>query len=555
MEMKPLELPVIKGMVLNSQQNQQLAKVEVQGLSCPQEEVPQPVDQEELMQRLLEQLQIKDTPLQRKLLREFVQQEIPLRASSFQMAEIILRKLGDDTPENIEKAVLGIKLGIPPEPVLLNSVHAFLKDSHNFPQGTYAKIQAFINQLAKALARVQAELPDQTAGHVGGDRPPLTLPAREIHEPLQKIQEYLRSIALTPQQGRAKITEQLRVLLNSQLIGLVDKDVQKLGNKMENPLTVPDKLPTDELGQPWDRESTKQGIKPPLIPSDTEHRIAPELKQLLGEIKFSPRDADALNLVKLFSRLMKSINQAQGLLLTSEIGQDTRTAENIQQGIKLAHLPSDTEQSAPVTQELKQLLGEGKFSSRDVDTLNLVQLLSRLIKSINKAQEFSELPQIKKLAQEGTAIKTELLGQQVWQTLNKAEGPQEFLYFNLPFIKQDEQQSWGQLRIIKDNASRKDIDPKHFTMALLLNTRRMGPLFLEFKVRNKEIIAGGKVTEEWVANLLQQSWPKLQDSLAHRGYHLHSCAWQVGPLTTNLAPRGLKKENSDGNLQMVDVKI
>ncbi|SHK54683.1 hypothetical protein SAMN02745123_02260 [Desulforamulus aeronauticus DSM 10349] len=483
------------------------------------------VDQEELMQRLLTQLQMKDTPLHRNLIQGFLNQEIPLKSLSLQLAEKIVQKLGGDTPENIEKALLGMKLGMPPEPLLLNAVHAFLCDITSFQQGNEAKLQLFINKLVAILTDAGTAEPGQISGSVSEAQPLSALLSKEGYELLQKIQEYLKNISLEPEQGLTKTAEQLKNLLSSQLTGLTYETGMKSSNNskvLNTNVASPSPVNLFEANMTslTNKVTGEAGSQSPIINSK------------------------------------ESVMTASDELITSDVGQLRKTTgeESTKQVLKELTSLADPKQSLTQTTGLDQKVPDSKFNHRDAATL--LQIFSKLIENIKQAaKETGESVQVKNLVQEGTALEKQLVGQQVFQTLNRTEGQQNILYFNLPFIKQEDSQTWGQLKIIKDNTQRQDIDPKHLSMALLLNTLSMGPLLLELKVRNKEIMAGGKVTEEWVANSLRTAWPKLQEAFVKMGYQLHTCAWQVGSFTTNLLPTGLKKDDTDCSLQTVDITI
>ncbi len=488
-------------------------------------DTPEAIDQEELLQRLLTQLQMKDTPLHRNLIQGFLNQEIPLKDVSLQLAEKIVQKLGGDTPENIEKALLGMKLGMPPEPLLLNAVHAYLSDITNFQQGNEAKLQLFINKLVAILAETGTAEPGQTSGSPSETRSLSAVLSKEGYELLQKIQEYLKNISLEPEQGLAKTTEQLKNLLSSQLTGLAyETGTKSFSNS---------KAPNTNVASPG--PITLLEANTTLLTNKVTGEAGGQVLTINGK---------------------ESVMTVSDELITSDVGQLRKTTgdESIKQVLKELPSLTDLKQSLTQTTGLDQKVPESKFNHRDAATL--LQIFSKLIENIKQvAKETGESVQVKNLVQEGTALEKQLVGQQVFQTLNKTEGQQNVLYFNVPFIKQEDSQTWGQLKIIKDNSQRQDIDPKHLSLALLLNTLSMGPLLLELKVRNKEIIAGGKVTEEWVANSLRTAWPKLQDSFVKLGYQLHTCAWQVGSFTTNLLPTGLKKEDTDCSLQTVDITI
>ncbi|MBC7326230.1 MAG: hypothetical protein H5T99_13115 [Moorella sp. (in: Bacteria)] len=141
---------------------------------------------------------------------------------------------------------------------------------------------------------------------------------------------------------------------------------------------------------------------------------------------------------------------------------------------------------------------------------------------------------------EGEEIARQIAGQHLWQLPPKeGEGP-DYLYFLLPLRQDGAVTEWGQLVIKKDSKGRGLIDPRDFSMTILLRTENLGPLLLDIKVWQKEIRVQGQVQEEWVGRLISKSWPALQDAFAGLGYHLHSYQWQAVPLIPGLLSRLLE---------------
>lgn len=506
----------------------------------------QPVTQEDLMQRLFNQLNIKDTPLYRQLIQEFLKQELPLKAPTLEMAEKILQKLAGETPDNMEKAVLGIKLGLPPEPVVLNAVHSFLKDIDSFQQGNQAKLQLFIHKLVAILGELRTGAPAKTSSSVLQPKQLPALLSKEGYELLQKVQEYLSNITIDPEKGITKTSEQLKLLLNSQLTGVVNEE------KLDNRNT--ELKPVNSFS---DATTNVNFNKPTYIKGNSETNI-PVAQQVLNSVNNAALavEATAKNLsgADLDSPRAAIPNTAGINLEANKVLPTDKLSEETSVQI-LRTMDQDTlKQNHSSAAEVNPKAAAMKLTFRDTD--NILQIFSKLIDDLKEALKTAgEATPVKSLVQEGIALERQMVGHQVFQTLNKVEGQPECLYFNLPFIKQEEKQTWGQIKIIKDNTQSKNIDPKHLSMALLLNTLSLGPLLLELKVRNKEIITAGKVTEEWVANLLKEAWPKLQESFGKMGYQLSRCDWRIGSFATNLLTPVLKKDDADCSLQAVDLKV
>ncbi|RYD05774.1 hypothetical protein N752_07730 [Desulforamulus aquiferis] len=386
---------------------------------------PDQVSQEQLLTRIINQLQIKDTPLSRSLIQGFINQEIPLKAETLELAERLVQRLGGDTPENIGKTLLAIKMGIPQEPPIIDMVYSFLKNTNNLKHGNDPQLFMFMNRLMAILGQEpigeQIKAPDAVQELRG-----VVLP-QEGYDLIRKIQDYFRNISIDTPKGVAKVAAQLEVLLNSQL---AQNNISLQNNQKQSRLTF-------------------------------KHR-------------------NSVNILELFSKLLENLRES--------------------------------------------------------------------------ARGASESSPARQLTQEGTLIERQIAGHQIFQMLNKAE-QQDYLYFNLPFIKQDETETWGQLKIIKDNSEQKTIDLNHFSMSLMLNTLSFGPVLLELKVRNKDIMAGGKVTKEWVSDLFKASWTKLQKTFEKMGYNLHLCSWKVDSFMVDLQPKGLMNDNSEGYLQSVDVTV
>ncbi|NLW07357.1 MAG: flagellar hook-length control protein FliK [Clostridia bacterium] len=154
---------------------------------------------------------------------------------------------------------------------------------------------------------------------------------------------------------------------------------------------------------------------------------------------------------------------------------------------------------------------------------SLLQGFGRLLQELQQLLETAG-PQGQRLISGGDILLNQLAGHQLFQSLEQGE----WLFFNLPFIESEDSGAWGQLLIKKDSGGSNIINPRSFTMTLLLNTVNLGQLLLEIKVRGQVVQASGKAQEERVAEILKQAWPQLQQAFTRLGYQLQQCRWQVG---------------------------
>lgn len=464
--------------------------------------------QEDLLKNLLDQLFIKDTPLNRNLTLGFLVQELPIKPELLQQAERFIQRLGGDSPENIEKALLSLKMGIPPESRVIEALQSFLAGSKDYKQGSESQLAFFLPKLREFLNGYLGTIQQQTpgAGITGSHL-------------FQQVQETLQSIILKPEEGSIKLAEQLKIMLGCQL----PKGVR-----------------------------SEAGINSSLTVVGLENDTPVEN---LTRVNNLPVQAAQVSTGEVFNNNLPETNKPMGTGGNPAVSQSTVVkdlpVDVLPSGDKVA---GQARENAVTGVNQKEIDIEVPVKFREFG--RLLEGLSRLLQEVREAvKEAGSPPQAQRLVQEGAIIERQMAGHQIFQSLDKADDQQNYLYFNLPFIQNGDSESWGQLRIIKDGGTKKVIDPSHFSMALMLNTVNMGPLLVELKVRNKEVIAGGKVTEDWVAGLFKSAWPKLQDSFSAMGYNLHPCFWQVGSFSEGLEPKGLNQTKSDGKLRMLDITV
>lgn len=487
--------------------------------------------QEELLKNLLDQLCIKDTPLNRNLIQGFLKQELPLRPELLQLAERLVQRLGGNNPENIEKALLGLKMGILPEPRVLDAVHSFLSGMKDSKQG------GEVQQLALFMHKLTGFLGDETgapqppsSGMLSGDRSQENSPvvlSKSGNNLFLQLQEALQNLTLDPQKGVLKVAEQLRALINAQL------PQGGAGSAVPPSAAGPEEPPQES--------------------------VLPQVKVVAAQVsqKGEGESFAATPLLRPGAEAQKPLENrgtAEGGLPLGKIRESALKSTPGEAPAPIHKTPEQNSENSAAPANSKEVELQGQVKPREFG--RLLQVFGRLLQEVREAVKEAGSPvQGQRLLQEGTVIERQMAGQQIFQALNKVDDPQDYLYFNLPFARDGEGETWGQLKIIKEGGKKKAIDPAHFSLALMLNTVGLGPLLLELKVRDKEVMAGGKVTEDRVAGLLKDSWPKLQDAFDEMGYHLHPCFWKVGSLGEDLRPKGLNRDNSDGKLRILDVSI
>lgn len=181
-----------------------------------------------------------------------------------------------------------------------------------------------------------------------------------------------------------------------------------------------------------------------------------------------------------------------------------------------------------------------RLSRQSLSFSKLLQNFSRFLQeaeaNLNKVQGFKEsyLP----LIEEGKRIEKQLEGQQIFQSLWDLD-QENYLYFNLPIIQKDKILNWGQIKIKKDINGKKIIDPQNLNFSILVNTKNLGPLQLDIKIWKKEVSASGKVTKEWVKEILVDSWQNIQKTFSSMGYKLNNCKWEVCSFEEKLQPHNI----------------
>ncbi len=212
---------------------------------------------------------------------------------------------------------------------------------------------------------------------------------------------------------------------------------------------------------------------------------------------------------------------------------------------------NNTAQTAAIKEQLTELaMPRGRAFSE------LLENFSQLLQEVRKAvQEAGNPPQARQLLQEGTMIEHQMAGHQIFQSFTREYNQQNYLYFNIPFIQNGDNETWGQLRIIREGDRSKAVDPENFGVAMLLNTDNIGTVLVELKVRGKNVIASGKVTEDWIADLLTTAWPQLQESLDAQGYNLQQCNFKVGQFSNNLQPSLTPPAETGFNLYSVNITV
>lgn len=167
--------------------------------------------QEDPVNGLLNKLLIKDTPLNRNLVQGFIEQGIPLKPELLQVAERLVQRLGGDSPENINKALLSLKLGVPLEPVLVDDVYSFLTGTGDFNQSNEGQLISFMNKLV--------QLTDPGSENMGQS----LILSREGQQSVLQLSDQLKNMMINPEQGTLKVTEQLKELIKSQLPQLMSE--------------------------------------------------------------------------------------------------------------------------------------------------------------------------------------------------------------------------------------------------------------------------------------------------------------------------------------------
>lgn len=466
--------------------------------------------EDDAIRSLVRQLGIEDIPLNHSLIRGFLARELPLKPGLLNQAARMLHMLGGNLPENIDTVLLLLKWGVPPKPGVLEVMRAFITGLGAAERGSESQLAGLMRRLAGIWEESPAEGRPQGTGNPAPGRPesfpslPVSIGGTDL---FGQIKEQLQAIIVKPEEGAEKVAAQLRSLLAVQL----PRSVQ----------------PGGELLSPG-------GAAPPAI--QEELAPAPAAAAIPSKDGLNPGAASGMPAV-----LPGSGDAADGL-------EDARKSAESPRGMSDGQNPGTAVSGREIVAEVHvkrlRVFGEllGKFGS--------------LLREVGEAaKEAGGLPGGRSIVQEGTAIERQMAGHQIFQGLEQKSHQESYLYFNLPFIQNGDTETWGQLRIMKGHGGRKLIDPKNFSTAILLHMANLGTLFMELKIRNKYVAANGKVTEDWVANILKNSWPDLQGSFEAMGYHLRPCDWKVGPFEANLRPGEADKQRTSSGLRFLDVTV
>ncbi|WP_338819469.1 hypothetical protein MTCOM_09420 [Moorella thermoacetica] len=148
---------------------------------------------------ILARLGLKDTPLHRSLVQKFITHRLPLQLELLGQAKQALGLLGREDEEGMEVVLQALKLGVLPRADVLKLLQEFMLGETDPEQAGMTRLVRFIPLLA--------DLIDGLAGERGEETGLL----------YQELKELVASLVLQPEAGGAKVAEQLRNLLSSQL--------------------------------------------------------------------------------------------------------------------------------------------------------------------------------------------------------------------------------------------------------------------------------------------------------------------------------------------------
>lgn len=515
-----------------------------------------------VIKSLIGQLGVEDTPLNRVLIQGFLAKELPLKPELLQQAARILQILGKNTPEDVEPVLLALKWGVPLKPRLLEVIHAFMTGLKEAERGSESQLA----HLARQLSGLWEGIPEGSRPRGDGGIPvrPESVPSLPLSKEgtvlFQRVKDLLQAMVLKPEEGKEKVVEQLRSLLASQLpksgqnSGEVRADVIVEGAKGSFVEMLPDqaKAVSAKDGEFFREASQDHGSASGAlargpgnlksftgVPTDKPATVSPPVNGVLTQA--IPENLPAPETMVRVTGNLENATVFEMLKDGQHSGEPPGRPEDGQN-------PGTAVAGKEVTPEV-----QGKRLRAFSD---LLETFSRLIQEVREAmKEAGHLPKGQPIVREGSMIESQMAGHQIFQSLESESHQQDYLYFNLPFIKNGETETWGQLRIMKDAGGKKTIDPRRFSSAILLHTVNLGPLLLEIKVWNKDVTANGKVTEDWVAQMLKKAWPKLQEAFEAMGYRLQQCQWKVGPFEENLQPRESKPQKVERGLRFLDTTV
>lgn len=525
---------------------------------------------------IIEQLGMEDTGINQALIKGFLAQELPLQPKLLQQAVRMLQILGRNSPENIETVLQALKWGIPPKPRVLEVMQAFMTGLRETERGSESQVARLVQQLSEVLEGTPE------GSELRGEKSVISVPPESASSlPLSKegtalyrqVKDRLQGMILKPEEGKEKVIQQLRNLLTMQIPRPGQQGGEARAEIIVEGITGGFKEIIPDQGKTM--FSAVDGAFRKLVQENTTApgtatRMAADLEGFteiaLNKAKMisTPVDKNILPALQENSTppgTMASVisNQENEMLsgISNTMQSVAKTPGKLPDGQNSDPLPNKFTdgQSAETVMSNKEAASEvhGKRFRAFGDFL---ETFSRLLQEVREAvKDAGFMQKGQRIVQEGAMIERQMAGHQIFQSLEQDSNQQNYLYFNLPFIKSGETETWGQLRIMKDTNGKKGIDPKRFSSAILLHTENLGPLLLDIKVWNREVSASGKVTEDWVAQILKKAWPKLQGSFEAMGYRLTPCEWKVGPFEENLQPCENAPQKTGWELRFLDITV
>lgn len=524
----------------------------------------------DMLKSIISQLGMEDNPLNRSLIQGSLAQELPLKPELLQQAARTLEVSGRNSPEDVAPILLAQKWGLPPNPRVLETIQAFLSGLKETVLGSESQLARLTQELAGFLDEIQVESqapgkelpqPFQQEGV-----PPLPL-SKEGTVLFQQVKDMLSAMILKPQEGAEKVTEQLKSLLSYQLpkllqIGMEAQSELTLEGLKTLAETAPDKVPP-------------QGgaISPPVSQEDSPAPVT--IKSALQDpssfASVSNGDKSGQNIDGLPARAANGQAAGTGGSESQEDVPALGTIKSTLQDARNFDITSGEDKRGQSVDSLPDRAGYGQASrtgavrndipaeihGKDFRAFgDLLEKFGQLLQEVQEAVKvIGHFQKGQDIVHQGAGIERQMAGHQIFQSIQRDGSQQDYLYFNLPFINNGEKETWGQLRILKNADGKKVIDPKRFSTVIFLNTENLGPLLLEIKVWNKDVTANGKVTEDWVAQVLKKAWPKLQAPFETMGYRLRQCQWDVGTFEKNLRPSEVDPPKTRKIFRFLDTRV
>ncbi|GBF32355.1 hypothetical protein DCCM_0549 [Desulfocucumis palustris] len=176
--------------------------------------------QDVLIQSILKQMDLKDSPLLRELIKGFVTQELPLKPELLKQAERLAQKLGGNTPENIHIAIMSLKAGITEQPGVMDALRLYLSSLGKMARGSEYQLSVLLEKLGD----VPAINGESARNGTGSD---VTTAARNSSKPVSltpegtnifnQLRDMLRAVVLKPGEGPETVAAQLKNLISAQL--------------------------------------------------------------------------------------------------------------------------------------------------------------------------------------------------------------------------------------------------------------------------------------------------------------------------------------------------